>query len=79
MQPCRMNCRVNKKMTALKFIPMKHASPATQDVCPTCSTKRLGVGKDQLGARSVLIEKARYRPRFSPCLPARQPFKSIHL
>ncbi|MDD4873858.1 MAG: DUF5679 domain-containing protein [Dehalococcoidales bacterium] len=40
-----MKCRAKKEMKNAKAITMKNGRPATQGVCPVCSTKMFKIGK----------------------------------
>jgi hypothetical protein len=40
-----VKCRASKEMKSPKAITMKNGKPATQGVCPTCSTKMFEIGK----------------------------------
>jgi len=45
MQAYCMKCRAKREMKDAKSITMKNGKPATQGVCPTCSTKMFRIGK----------------------------------
>ncbi|MFC2122236.1 DUF5679 domain-containing protein [Bacteroidota bacterium] len=47
MQAYYVKCMAKKEMKDSKAIAMKNGKPATQGVCPSCSTKmfRIGSGK----------------------------------
>ncbi|XUX00315.1 MAG: DUF5679 domain-containing protein [Dehalogenimonas sp.] len=40
-----MKCRTKRVMKNAKAITMKNGRPATQGVCPVCSTKMFKIGK----------------------------------
>ncbi len=40
-----LKCRVRREMSNAKAITMKNGKPATEGVCPTCSTKIFKIGK----------------------------------
>ena len=40
-----MKCRTKRSMKGEKKITMKNGRPATQGVCPVCSTKMFKIGK----------------------------------
>jgi hypothetical protein len=40
-----MKCRTKRAMKGEKKITMKNGRPATQGVCPVCSTKMFKIGK----------------------------------
>ena len=40
-----VKCRASKEIKNPKAIVMKNKKPATQGVCPTCSTKVFRIGK----------------------------------
>ena len=45
MQAYCMKCRTKREMKDPKSITMKNGKPATQGVCPVCSTKMFRIGK----------------------------------
>ena len=45
MEAYCMKCRSKKEMSNPKSITMKNGRPATQGVCPECSTKMFRIGK----------------------------------
>ncbi|MFC1865741.1 DUF5679 domain-containing protein [Chloroflexota bacterium] len=45
MQGYCVKCRAKRDMKDSKSIVMKNNRPATQGVCPTCSTKMFKIGK----------------------------------
>ena len=40
-------CRCNREMSNLQSVTMKNGRPATQGVCPVCSTKMFRIGKTE--------------------------------
>ncbi len=40
-----LKCRERREMSNAKAITMKNGKPATEGVCPTCSTKIFKIGK----------------------------------
>ena len=45
MQAYCVKCRDKREMKDAKAITMKNGKPATQGVCPVCSTKMFRIGK----------------------------------
>ena len=45
MQAYCVKCRAKREMKDAKSITMKNGKPATQGVCPVCSTKMFRIGK----------------------------------
>lgn len=45
MQAYCMKCRTKREMKNPKKLTMKNGRPATQGVCPVCSTKLFRIGK----------------------------------
>ena len=45
MQAYCVKCRAKREMKDTKAITMKNGKPATQGVCPVCSTKMFRIGK----------------------------------
>ncbi len=45
MQVYCVKCHAKKEIKDAKSITMKNGRPATQGVCPTCSTKMFRIGK----------------------------------
>ncbi len=44
MQAYCMKCKAKREMSSPKKIKMKNGRPATQGVCPKCSTKMFKIG-----------------------------------
>ena len=40
-----LKCRIKREMSNAQAITMKNGRPATQGVCPVCSTKMFRIGK----------------------------------
>jgi len=40
-----LKCRVKREMKTPKAITMKNGKPATEGVCPVCSTRMFKIGK----------------------------------
>jgi len=45
MQGYCVKCRTKREIRNAKAITMKNGKPATQGVCPVCSTKMFRIGK----------------------------------
>jgi len=45
MQGYCVKCRTKREIKNAKAITMKNGKPATQGVCPSCSTKMFRIGK----------------------------------
>ena len=45
MEAYCVKCRAKKVVKNAKAVTMKNGKPATQGVCPTCSTKMFRIGK----------------------------------
>ena len=45
MEAYCVKCRSRREMKNTKFITMKNGRPATEGICPTCSTKMFRIGK----------------------------------
>ena len=45
MEAYCLKCRTKREMKNAKAVTLKNGRPATQGVCPTCSTKMFRIGK----------------------------------